>query len=825
MNNNTLELSAQSNHNLPAHTTGFVGRKQELEDLAFLLTDLNVRMITLLSPGGMGKTRLALAVAEQQLSNYVDGVYFVRLASLDSVDSIVPAITSTINLSFRPGIDPLTQLLDYVKTCEILFVLDNYEHLLDGANVVTAILHAAPLVQIIVTSRERLYLSGETIYLVGAMDLPHDDINTDVLEYSAVELFLQSAKQLRPTWIVDTKDLHYIVRISHLTYGMPLAIILAATWVNILSLAEIADEIEHNLDFLQAKRRDLPNRFQSIRAVFVGTWNRLSEEERQTFQRLSIFRGGCLYEAVTQITETNLTILKGLIDKALVVRNDDGRFEIHEVLRQYGEECLAEAPHEYVYMRDRHCEYYANFTLQMYEGHHTSETRMWLALMDAELENLLCGWDWAIQHVKRDALWQFSKLYLFYSLRCRYQEGEVILARSVTALEGCNSENQPDILLGRLLAFHVYLCHYIIQIEKMETSYRKSLEIILQADNLGKDRETVAILYFLGSSVHFIRPQEAQELLEKCVEYCRLYNHRDALMVAALMNRFSFVPWLGQDSTGIKQGLHLAQQLGYLRGIAMFSQYQGMISYWEGRDAIAAKNWLNKSIDLHRNTDDPLNLAGALVTLADIVMDGGNYQTAKENLLEALNIYNANGCLPWILSPALVCIARLLFAGANKQGSAQLCACVQQAPFLNRPRFHPTNIIKNPDPTGLWVELKNALPTPTLTLATETGRRLNKVSVIKTALILLEQTDFLSPAPSVMSNLDTLNQKLSNNLTPREYEVFQFILAGYSNHAIATELVISKNTLKTHISRLYHKLAVKNRAQAILCGRDLELLI
>lgn len=824
MNIHDSESFNKPKHNLITQTTDFVGREQELYDLATLLSNPTVRLITLLSPGGMGKTRLALALAEQQLSNYLHGIYFIPLAPLESKDSIVPTIASAMNFTSRLGTDPLAQLLDYLQNREILLILDNYEHLLDGAELVSEMLKASPSLQVVVTSRERLQLTCEVIYLIGGMTLPDGEITKEVFKYSSVQLFVQTARRLRPNWNIVSQDLKHIVHIGNLTQGMPLAIILAASWFNLLSLSEIAKEIEHNLDFLKAELQDLPERQHSIRAIFEGTWKRLSETERNVFGRLSVLRGGCFHEAAIVVTEANLITLQGLVDKALIVRSDTGRYEVHEVLRQYGEKWLAKNPKEYYRVRDKHCDYFADFTLKMYEGHHTSETRLWLELIGTELDNIQYGWDWAIQHAKREALWQFSKLYLFYSLRCRYEEGEAILARSVAAIEASSTEHQSDILLARLLAFHVYLCHFMIKIDKLDTSHQKSLAILAQVDNVGIDRETVAILYFLGSSIAFFRPAEARELLERCLQYCRLYNHRDPLMVAALMNLFSFTPILSLDVSEIEDGLSLAQQLDYVRGIGMFTQYRGMIAYWKEGNMDAAKNWLGESIDLHRISDDPLNLAGAFVTLGEIYLDTEKYQESKQSLLDALGIFDMWGCLPWILSPTLVCVARLLVKGGNWIGSAKVLACINHARFLNHHPFYPINIVKNTDTRSLSIILDSKLSPAELTQAREYSRSLNMVSAIQNAQHILEDTDFLDDVHSTMSDFEIINKKLHNPITPREFEVLQYIIAGYSNDDITKEIVISKNTLKSHINHLYHKLEVKNRAQAILRSQELGLL-
>lgn len=813
-----------SKYNLPVQTTPFIGREEELRAISRFLNEPLVRLVTLLGPGGMGKTRLALALAHQELSRYRDGCYFVPLASLASADSIMPAIANSLNLLLRFGVDPVQQVLEYLRTRELLLVLDNYEHLLDDAVLTTTILEAAPCVQVVVTSRQRLHLSSETIYRVGKLEVPEREQTIQLHEYSSIQLFVQRATQLRPDWQPSNDDLTKIARICDLVQGMPLAIILAASWMNILSLEEIAEEIKRDLNFLNAALRDIPERLHSVRAVFEGTWKCMTVEERQAFQRLSLFRGGCERDALTHVTDVDLHVLQGLVDKALIIHTNVGRYEIHDLLRQYGENQLAQDEQEYSLVRALHCHYFASLTLRHYETLHVSETKQWLTLMDIELDNLQFGWDWAIQTKNHDALWQFSKLYLYYSLRCRYVEGEAIFARTVASLQNDVSDEQSALLLARLLAFHAYLCHYNIEIDKMLDKYRQCSRILRQMSNLGKNRETAAILYFLGSSLYFIRPVEARRLLEECIAYCEQYNHRDALMVAARMNRLAFVSSLATEVDEVKAGLSQARELDYLRGRALFTKYQAMLTYWLEHDHSAAFDWMEQAIALHRRCDDPINLAGALVTRADIELASHRYTDAHTLLLEALTLFDEHGCLPWVLIPTLVCAARLFLTLEDMQGAAEVCACVQDAPFLNQPRLYPMNLIWNTDTHLLWQKIKTDLNKDMLEEAMERGSNLTLVTAIQRTLELLRHLDLTSVVQSVETKRHVMNNYLSKPLTPREFDVFLLICAGYSNKDIADELVISKNTLKTHIKRLYDKLNVRDRTQALLRGQEFGLL-
>ena len=277
-------------HNLPVQATPFVGRRDELDALATLLNDPNTRLITILAPGGMGKTRLSLEAARMQVGRYVDGVFFVALAPLSSSGDMVTTIAENIGFSFYGANTPAQQLIDFLRERSMLLVLDNFEHLLDGASLIGDLVQVAPGIRVLTTSRERLNLRGETVYVLRGL-VPRET-PYDVLEYEAVKLFMQSAHRLRPDFELQAHDLDHLARICRLTAGMPLGIELAAGWVDVLSLEQIAVELQRGLDILETEIRDVPERQRSLRATFGRTWVRLSDEEQRVFMRLSYSGAG-----------------------------------------------------------------------------------------------------------------------------------------------------------------------------------------------------------------------------------------------------------------------------------------------------------------------------------------------------------------------------------------------------------------------------------------------------------------------------------------------------------------------------------------------------
>ena len=295
----SVDTTVAPKHNLPAAVTSFVGRQQEIGDARRLLAQ--ARLLSIAGPAGCGKTRLALQLASAVLSHFPDGVYFVPLAPVEAADMLLWAIAERLEVQFHAGDEPLAQLLGYLHEKTLLLVLDNFEHLLAGAGLITEILRMAPGIRILTTSRERLNLYGEVTFCLGGLALPKPETSDAVLRAEAVELFMQRAHAINPGWEITQNAIGQIVRICRLVEGMPLAIELAATWMNVLSPAEIASEIEESLDILTTELRDVPPAQRSMRAAIARSWTLLTDRQQMVFRRLSIFRGGFTREAAHRV--------------------------------------------------------------------------------------------------------------------------------------------------------------------------------------------------------------------------------------------------------------------------------------------------------------------------------------------------------------------------------------------------------------------------------------------------------------------------------------------------------------------------------------------
>jgi predicted ATPase len=340
--------------------------------------------------GGIGKTRLALALAERVQDRFPDGGHFVPLQPLQSPDQIIACIITTLGIPADQK--PHEQLLAWLRDKHLLLVLDNFEHLLDGVSLVDRILSEAPGVTLLATSREPLKLSWEWIFPVQGLTIAAPDCPEDC---DALRLFVARARQRLPGFMLDSHR-PAVTRICQLVEGMPLAIELAAAWAGTLAVETIAHELAGSLDLLETEAHDVPDRHRSIRAAFDPTWQRLSGTEQEVFARLSVFRGGFTREAAREVAGASLRTLMALVEKSLV-RFDvsTGRYAIHECVRQYGDAQL----HRWQSTSEvwqRHLSYFtgmANHFRSLQNAKESYENIAVLNPMESEIDNFRAALD------------------------------------------------------------------------------------------------------------------------------------------------------------------------------------------------------------------------------------------------------------------------------------------------------------------------------------------------------------------------------------------------------------------------------------------------
>lgn len=464
---------------LPPSPTPFVGREEELAELAELLANPDCRMVTLVGPGGIGKTRLALQAAAEQIGTFAYGVAFVPLTSVNSSEVLVPAIADALGFSFHEQQDPEQQLLNYLREKELLLVLDGMEHVLEGAELVAQILRHGPGVIVLVTSRERLNLREEWVRAIKGLPYPTQGATNEKSSeaeagrplaegaeisrgYSAIELFRQQARRVNHHFSPSARETLYMARICQLVEGLPLGVELAAARTRVRSCQEIAREIERNLDILSTDLLNVPERQRSIRATFEHSWQLLAQEERDLLAQLSVFCGGFRREAALQVTGTSLSTLLALIDKSLVRRVGTDRYDMHGLLTQYAADKLRESPQQREKTEMEHARYYTAFLEQQTEHLGRAKGKDDFGELALEIENARRAWQMAVAHDRASLVERsLESLYLFYDVQCRFQEGIQLFAGAIDQWNG-DVRRQP--ILGKLLsrqgALYLQLCQY-----------------------------------------------------------------------------------------------------------------------------------------------------------------------------------------------------------------------------------------------------------------------------------------------------------------------------------------------------------------------------
>ena len=430
-------------NNLPGQLTGFIGRETELRSLKNLLSDGTNRLVTLVAPGGMGKTRLAVEAAGQMYQNYAQGVCFVALDRLKSADMIVQAVAEALPISLASREDPKTRIVDYLRAGATLVVLDNFEHVLDGAMFVQELLEAAPRAQVLATSRVKLNLMGETSFNIGGLTV--DAASPE--QNSAIQLFAQSARRTQPGFELDDAVLPTVMRICRLIDGMPLAIVLSAAWINTLSVDEIAAEIETGIDILETERRDVPERQRSVRAVIESSWSQVDSAAQSLLTRLTVFRGGFTRAAAQEAAAASLRGLSQLVDKALVRRDlDTGRYAIHELVRQFAEEQLAQSAEAERAAHEAHATYFADFMKTREARLRDHRQKAALVEIEADIDNIRVAWNYWAERQAADRLLGFvSVWWTFLEVRGSYTPAIQLFQAAAQKL----TASAPDIVCAR----------------------------------------------------------------------------------------------------------------------------------------------------------------------------------------------------------------------------------------------------------------------------------------------------------------------------------------------------------------------------------------
>lgn len=413
--------------NLPTPPTPFLGRQGELGVLGGLLSEAHVRLVTIMGPGGIGKTRLALTLAERQVARRVsgndkllfpDGVWYVSGAAVETLSELILELAAVLGLvaggAGGVGRAPEKLVLEFLRRKRLLLVLDNLEHLPQSAPFLADIIATAPQVKVLVTSRERLHLRAEQLFLLSGLDLPSGPDAAGAASAGAVRLFIETAQRVQPALALDEAALAAVVRVCTLLEGMPLAIEHAASWAGVLPVAAIEQEVRNGLAILTADLADLPARQRSMQAMLDVSWAKLQVEEQNLLAMLSVFSEGFTQEAAVAAAGATLPLLRSLSDKSwLTYEQAQDRYHTHALIRQYASEQGRVLGSDDT-ARRRHLEYYVNFAKRAEQELRGSMQSAWMRRLQTERDNIRAALQWGQVHDREAAAQLASALYAYW---------------------------------------------------------------------------------------------------------------------------------------------------------------------------------------------------------------------------------------------------------------------------------------------------------------------------------------------------------------------------------------------------------------------------
>ncbi len=679
---------------LPAPPTGFIGRETELAQIAVRLAGPSCRLLTLIGPGGIGKTRLALEAAARHAAGFRDGVAFVPLASATSLTQMMSAMADALGVTFVEQRDARLQLLAYLRDRHMLLVLDNLEQLPEGAGLIAIILETAPAVVILATSRERLNLQSEWLLDVHGLSYPlaealasGDLANPEPLEtYNAVELFTQRATQVQPQFALTDAIIPAVIRICQLVEGVPLGIELAAAWVRTVPSAQIAEEIASNLDFLATTLWDVPARHRSLRAVFDHSWQLLNNTERVVLAQLTVFRGGFGSEAARQVSRASLPQLAALVDKSLLGRDAEGRYTLHELLRQFAAERLqAGSPDLAVPAQSQHSAFYLDLLAKRHVALNGRAPQPAIAELRAELGNIRVAWQWAVDHAESDALSEASSaLADFYDLTGLFQEGAAVFGAATEQLQAhllapAGADRSAQLVLGTLLVVHARFL-------TRQAQFGRALEVVEEAAELARTTEDMRL--------EAIACQQRGDTLWRQADYAAARPRLErALLLArtvglprveadSLLSLGEAAMWqgdLGAAPVYQEQALQSYRAAGNRRGEGSALNLLGLLALWQGNVA-AAQTYQEQALECRRATGNRSGEGFVLTCLGHIALARRDYGQARACYDEAILICRAIGDR-LEESVALACLGYVPFYCGDYHGAR---ACFEHALQIHR---------------------------------------------------------------------------------------------------------------------------------------------
>jgi predicted ATPase/DNA-binding NarL/FixJ family response regulator len=832
-------LAAEQVPLLASATTPYIGRVEEQATLQGLLSDPACRLVTVTGIGGVGKTRLAAEVVAMLRSSatgaalFPDGVVWVSLAMLAPSQALAEQLAVTIATALGlPIAGPdaaLVQVGHFLHAKALLLVLDNVEHVLGGVTVFSQLLHAAPRLTLLLTSREPLRLRGERVIPLHGLPYP-DDAASASAESAAVRFFLALMQVHAPDLPAAAHDLPAIARICQTLGGLPLGIELAASWTRVLSCAEIADELTRSFDFLGGSLSDLPERQASLRAVFLSSWRLLTDDEQRAARQLAVLPASFTREAATQIAGVSLPLLASLTNKSLVRRSPaDGatRFVLPEPLRPYLAEALRAAG-EQLAAAERHSAYYLRLLAARTPDLRGPQQPLALRELSHEIGHIRVAWQHALGQRALDQLDRaMAGLFHLYDMRSWFGEGASIFgaARGELAAEA-QTDAATRRIWARLLAREAWFEFQCGRQVAAKAQLVTSLQALRACD--APPAEIMWALNYLAAVCSYLGEYDAT--LEYCNASLALADAEERLheRVVALSVLCQSAYDQGDLAAARRWGeasLALEQRIGSPWSMAFSLLNLGKVVAAQG-DALQAQSLFTRSLQIRRELGDLRGTAICLNRLGDTALALHDLPGAVQHYSAALEQFRAIGN-PWGIAAALLQLGRFatrystpavaarllhealelaLNTGSVPQGEAVMAAFDELMQAGNQTQRDvasgtlPTQAAHDPVPYHVAAARLLAWSAGAAPAALTLAEALDATRAAAT------QPQATTASPSAAAS--------SAGLTARELDVLRRVAQGLTDAQVAEQLVLSPRTVQSHLASIYGKLGVNSRSAA-----------